>query len=76
MVVTAVAAVAVVFVTQVKVSAQEPAHRSAVTGATVTAGGNAGELVVSWGAHPERATDYRVIWAPAGENYRRYANSL
>ena len=53
MVVTVVAAVAVVFVTQVRVSAQEPALRSAVTGVTVTAGGNAGELDVSWDAHPE-----------------------
>jgi hypothetical protein len=34
-----------------------------VAGLTVTAGDNAGELDISWNAHPEGPNKYRVKWA-------------
>ena len=41
---------------------QEP-WQAPATGLTVTAGDNAGELNISWNAHPDEPTHYRVKWA-------------
>ena len=47
----------------------------AVTGVSVQPGANAGELDVSWDAHPDGADDYRVSWAPQDENFRTWTNT-
>ena len=49
--------------------------RPAVTGLTVAPGTNAGELNVSWTAHAGNNKDYRVAWAPQGENFRGWADT-
>lgn len=48
-------------------------QKAAVTGLTITDGGNggnAGEALVSWDAHPETARVYRLAWAPSEGNFR------
>ena len=48
---------------------------AAPTGVSVTGGGNAGELDVSWDAHPDGAADYRVKWAPANGNFSTWSDT-
>ena len=69
----AVAALAAVLTTSTLVEAQTQVP--AVTGVSVQPGANAGELDVSWDAHPDGADDYRVSWAPQGENFRTWTNT-
>ncbi len=57
-----------------RVNAQTPPWEQAVTGLIVGPGESAGSLAISWDAHPGDPQDYRVKWAPQGENYRRYGN--
>ena len=47
----------------------------AVTGLTVAGSADPGELDVSWDAHPGGTKDYRVSWAPNGENFRGWADT-
>ena len=47
------------------------ARPAAVTGLSVQAGDAAGELHVSWDHHPNGARDYRVKWAPVGQNFKK-----
>ena len=68
-----VAALAAVLTTSTLVEAQTQVP--AVTGVSVQPGANAGELDVSWDAHPDGADDYRVSWAPQGENFRTWTNT-
>ena len=69
----AVAALAAVLTTSTLVEAQTQVP--AVTGVSVQPGANAGGLDVSWDAHPDGADDYRVSWAPQGENFRGRTNT-
>ena len=50
-------------------------QKAAVTGLTVTDGANAGELNVSWDAHPEGAQEYRQAWTPSGQNFKGKNNT-
>ena len=56
------------------VNAQTPPWEQAVTGLTVEPGASAGSLAISWDSHPGDPQDYRVKWAPQGEDYRPYGN--
>ena len=47
------------------------ARPAAVTGLSVQAGDEPGELHVSWDPHPNGARDYRVKWAPVGQNFKK-----
>ncbi len=47
----------------------------ALTGVSVTASANPGELDVSWDAHPDGAEDHRVSWAPSNENFRTWTDT-
>lgn len=51
--------------------AQSP-RASAVTGFTVSAGDNVGELEASWDAHPDGADEYRLAWAKEGEGFKAW----
>ncbi len=55
--------------------AAQASRPAAPTGVSVTGGGNAGELDVSWDAHPDGAADYRVKWAPSDENFRTWSDA-
>ena len=50
-------------------------QKAAVTGLTIADGDNAGEVNVSWDAHPEDAEEYRLAWAPDDESFRRKSDS-
>ena len=70
----AVLAVAVLTIPDV-VSAQSavPDWRERPTGLTVSAGAEAGALVISWDANSQDSktlSDYRVAWAPDGEGFK------
>ena len=63
------------FATVMTVSAQSepPDWKVAPTGLTLSAGAQAGELDLTWDAHPQTSKtllDYRVTWAPDGEAFR------
>ena len=45
-------------------------QKAAVTGLSAAPGSSPGEIDVTWDAHPAGAMDYRVKWAPEGENFR------
>ena len=47
------------------------ARPAAVTGLSLQAGDAPGELHVSWDAHPQGVVDYRVKWAPAGQDFKK-----
>lgn len=49
-----------------------PAWKQAPTGLSVAPGDNAGELIISWDAHPEDPIEYRVAWAPSDENFKSF----
>ena len=51
------------------------AQAPAVTGVSVQPSANAGGLDVSWATHPGETKDYRVAWAPQGENFRKRSNT-
>ena len=48
---------------------------AAPTGVSVTGGANAGELDVSWDAHPDGAQEYRLSWAPSDEAFRTWSDT-
>ena len=57
------------------VSAQSgtPDWRLPVTGLTAAAGDQAGDLDLTWNAHPQTTktlSDYRVTWTPDGEDFK------
>ena len=53
------------------VAAQAQSESGAVSNLRLSSP-NAGELVIAWDAPGEAPTDYRVIWAPVGEDYLSY----
>ena len=64
----------------ITVSAQsdDPDWKQAVTGLSVAAGDQAGELDLAWNAHPQTTKtlqDYRVTWTPDGEAFRPNSES-
>ena len=70
----AIAAIlAVAMVMTVSAQSDDPDWKVAPTGLNVAAGDNAGELDLTWDAHPQTSKtlqDYRVTWAPDGEAFR------
>ena len=62
----AVALMAAGLTTALTVRAQGEPWRAAVTGLTVTAGEDSGDLEITWDAHPESPEEYRVVWALDG----------
>ena len=57
----------------VTVQADGPDWKQSPTGLTVTAGDQAGELDITWDAHPQTTKtlqDYRVTWTPDGEPFK------
>ena len=74
LVLLAIAAI-LAFTTVMTVSAQsdEPDWKVAPTGLNVAAGDAAGELDITWDAHPQTSktlSDYRVTWTPDGESFK------
>ena len=68
-------AVILAFAAVLKVSAQSdtPEWRMPVTGLTVTAGDDPGELQITWDAHTQTTKtllNYRVAWTPEGESFK------
>ena len=60
----------------VHVHAQTPPWEQVVAGLTVVPGASAGSLAISWDTHPGVPQDYRVKWAPPGEEYRRWNDDI
>ena len=63
------------FTTVMTVSAQTDDRdwKQSPTGLNVTAGDAAGELDITWDAHPQTSktlSDYRVTWTPDGESFK------
>ena len=73
-VVLALVAAATLFLTPDTTSAQSN-RPAAPTGLSVTGGANAGELDVSWDAHPDGAQEYRLSWAPSDESFRTWTDT-
>ena len=70
-----VIAVILAFSAVMTVSAQSdpPEWRMPVTGLTVTAGDDPGELQITWDHHPQTTKtflNYRVAWAPQGDSFK------
>ena len=63
------AVMAAALATALIVRAQEEPWRAAVASLTARPGDDAGELDISWNAHPESPTSYRLVWAPDGEDF-------
>ena len=68
----AVAVLAAALPTVLTVRAQQEPWQAAVTGLTLSPGTSPGDLVITWDSHPEGAEDYRVRWAPDGENFKKF----
>ena len=73
--VVALAVTAILAFTAMVVSAQSdnPDWRLPVTGLTVSAGDDPGELVINWDAHTQTTKtflNYRVAWTPEGESFK------
>ena len=73
--VVALAVTAILAFTAMAVSAQSdnPDWRQSVTGLTVSAGDDPGELVINWDAHTQTTKtflNYRVAWTPEGESFK------
>ena len=69
------AVAAILAFTAMTVSAQSntPDWRQSVTGLTVSAGDDSGEMVINWDAHTQTTKtlrDYRVAWTPEGESFK------
>ena len=74
--VVALAVAAILAFTAMVVSAQsdDPDWRLPVTGLTVSAGDDPGEMVINWDAHTQTTKtlrNYRVAWTPQGESFKR-----
>ena len=71
--ITAVVILAFAMVMTVSAQSDDPDWKQAPTGLTVAAGDAAGELNLTWDAHPQTTKtlqDYRVTWTPDGEAFR------
>ena len=71
--ITAVTILAFAMVMTVSAQSDDPDWKVPVTGLNVAAGDAAGELDLTWDAHPQTSKtlqDYRVTWAPDGEDFR------
>ena len=68
------AAIAILAATSALPVDAAPAWKQAPTGLSVSTGDNAGELVISWDAHPEDPIEYRVAWAPSDENFKSFGD--
>ena len=72
----AVAALAAALLTipmQVSAQSDDRDWKQSPTGLNVTAGDAAGELDITWHAHPQTSktlSDYRVTWTPDGESFK------
>ena len=72
----AVAALAAALLTipmQVSAQSDDRDWKQSPTGLNVTAGDAAGELDITWDAHPQTSktlSDYRVTWTPDGEDFK------
>ena len=72
----AVAALAAALLTipmQVSAQSDDRDWKQSPTGLNVTAGDAAGELDITWDAHPQTSktlSDYRVTWTPDGESFK------
>ena len=72
-VMTAVLILAFAMVMTVSAQTDDPDWKLAPTGLNVAAGDAAGELDLTWDAHPQTTKtlqDYRVTWTPDGEAFR------
>ena len=49
-------------------------HQGAISNLSVSSP-DTGQLVVTWSAPGETPTDYRVRWAPSGQDYLSYSES-
>ena len=54
--------------------AWQQSQQDAVSGLTAEASASPGDLVISWNAHRDSAEDYRVKWAPKGEDFKPYGD--
>ena len=54
--------------------AWQQSQQDAVSGLTAETGASPGDLVISWNAHPDSAEDYRVKWAPQGDDFKPYGD--
>ena len=71
---TAVLIMAFAMVMTVSAQSDTPDWRLPVTGLTVSAGDDPGEMVITWDAHTQTTKtlrDYRVAWTPQGESFKR-----
>ena len=71
---TAVLILAFAMVMTVSAQSDDPDWRLPVTGLTVSAGDDPGELVINWDAHTQTTKtlrNYRVAWTPQGESFKR-----
>ena len=71
---TAVLIMAFAMVMTVSAQSDNPDWRLPVTGLTVSAGDDPGELVINWDAHTQTTKtlrNYRVAWTPQGESFKR-----
>ena len=70
---TAVVILAFAMVMTVSAQSDDPDWKVAPTGLVVAAGDAAGELDLTWDAHPQTTktlSDYRVTWTPDGEDFK------
>ena len=70
---TAVTILAFAMVMTVSAQSDDPDWKVAPTGLNVAAGDAAGELDLTWDAHPQTTktlSDYRLTWTPDGEDFR------
>ena len=70
---TAVVILAFAMVMTVSAQSDDPDWKVAPTGLNAAAGDAAGELDLTWDAHPQTTktlSDYRVTWTPDGEDFR------
>ena len=71
---TAVLILAFAMVMTVSAQSDNPDWRLPVTGLTVSAGDDPGEMVITWDAHTQTTKtlrNYRVAWTPQGESFKR-----
>ena len=62
------------FAMVVSAQSDNPDWRLPVTGLTVSAGDDPGEMVITWDAHTQTTKtlrNYRVAWTPQGESFKR-----
>ena len=79
MIILAAAAISVIalstFMVTTSAQAADPEWKAAITGVSLSGGDDPGDLRITWDEHPENQEEYRVAWAPDGENFRGHNNS-